>query len=305
MKWKIAVFSGFLGAFAAFVTTVPPVRVAITNVWEQPPVVREESTAHVLFVGDIMLSRSVGDEMAARNDWSWPFAVVASETAGADLTFGNLESVISDRGIVEGCRYCFRADPRAMQGLLTAGFDVVSVANNHVLDYGQAAFDDSLRRLRESGITPVGDAGPIFKEVQGMRVAFLAYSYPLRQDKIVSDIAAARPLADVMVVSFHDGTEYETVHNAEQERIFRGAIDAGADLVIGHHPHVVQDTEKYGRGWIFYSLGNFIFDQLWSPETMRGLGVDVAIRAGRITDIATRSVDISRQYQASVAPTGN
>lgn len=300
MKWKIAALSGFLGAFAAFATSMPPVRVVITNVWDRPSVIREEPTAHLIFVGDIMLSRSVGDEMVARADWLWPFRSVASATSAADLTFGNLESVISDRGKVEGCRYCFRANPLALEGLRVAGFDVVSVANNHILDYGPEAYADSSRRLRENNILPVGGAGPVFQEVQGMRVAFLAYTYPLRESTIVDEVLAVRQQADIVVASFHDGTEYENRHNAEQERVFRAAIDAGADLVIGHHPHVVQDSEQYGRGWIFYSLGNFIFDQSWSPETMKGLLVDVTVRSSLISSVATRSVDISRQYQASL-----
>lgn len=322
IHWPIVLVSGSLGALAVFaMTAIPPVRVAVTNVWERTPIIHEE-TAHLVFVGDIMLGRSVADSMAQWLDWSRPFVAVASVTAGADLTFGNLESVVSDRGSPQGCTYCFRADPRALIGLLDAGFDVLSVANNHAWDYGPDAFTDSLSRLPIAGISPVGGGTnataartPVVLRAGKARVAYVAYTNLLpasacttdthagvscyRADAMREDIAAARQAADIVVVSFHAGDEYAP-HNATQERIYHDAIDAGANLVIGHHPHVVQDIEQYHGGWIAYSLGNFIFDQTWSPETMHGLLVDVTIKDTTIVNLATRSVDISGQYQASL-----
>ncbi|HXK36004.1 MAG TPA: CapA family protein [Candidatus Paceibacterota bacterium] len=324
MRWPIVVVSGSLGALIVLVMTIPPVRVAVTNVWERVPIVGESQPTRLIFVGDIMLSRSVGESMERWGDWSRPFVLSAAVTAGADLTFGNLESVISDRGATQGCTYCFRADPRSIEGLLDAGFDVVSVANNHAWDYGPDAFTDSLKRLVSAGITPVGGGAdlavartPVVKTAHDVRVAYLAYTnlmpvltcaaeryagvHCYAAARMQEDITAARSVADIVVVSFHAGEEYQP-HTAAQERIYRAAIDAGADLVIGHHPHVVQDVERYGGGWIAYSLGNFIFDQTWSPETMRGMLLEVTITDGEIAEVATRAVDISSLYQASLAP---
>lgn len=255
---------------------------------------------HLLFVGDVMLSRSVGDMMVRRNDFDWPFERIASATSAADLTFGNLETPVSMRGAATGCGYCFRADPRVTAGLRYAGFDVMSVANNHSHDYGPLAFTDTVSALASAGIAAVGADGPVIRTVRGVRIGFLAYSYPLSEPRITADIRNARPLSDVLIVSFHAGTEYETVHNALQQEVYRAAIDAGADLVVGTHPHVVQDIEKYHGRWIAYSLGNFIFDQSFEPDTMRGLILDVAVNGTSIAAIATRSVDISHDYQASL-----
>ncbi len=258
--------------------------------------------AYLVFVGDIMLSRSVGAAMLARNDWRWPFERIASVTAAADLAFGNLETPVSVRGSPQGCGYCFRTDPRAVAGLTYAGFDVLSVANNHAHDYGQAAYADTLTILASAGIDPVGAAGSVMKTVDDTRIAFLAYTYPLDQARIIADIAAVRHVADIVVASFHDGIEYEPVHDAEQERVYRAAVDAGADLVIGSHPHVVQDSERYGRGFIAYSLGNFVFDQTFSSATMHGMLLDVTLDGGRIAGIASRSVFISDEYQPVLQP---
>lgn len=314
-KGQVFVLLLLLVASAAAVVAFPPGsrRVSQRNQNFQPAPTqdRPSDTVRLLFVGDIMLSRSVGDLMAAKNDWLWPFRAVASVTAEADIAFGNLESVISDRGTTRGCRYCFRADPKAVAGLVHAGFDIVSVANNHAWDYGPEAFTDSRNRLTAAGIAAVG-AGrePAVVVVAGTRVAFLAYTDllpaaacllvncydPLR---MVSDVAEARALGDIVVVSFHSGEEYLPA-TARQQGIYRAAIDAGADLVVGHHPHIVQGLEQYGRGWIAYSLGNFVFDQNWSSETMRGMLLDVTVNDAVVTTVATRQVDISRGYQPRI-----
>lgn len=275
------------------------------------------------FVGDIMLSRSVGDAMRSRDDWVWPFARIASITSAADLTFGNLETTVSSRGFANGCGFCFRADPRGMEGLRAAGFDVLSVANNHVWDFGLPAFEDTLRYISESDMMAVGGGmtieearKPHVRVVNGSRIAFLAYTDILpasaqatdvragamvyRAASASEDIVRSRTVADIVVVSFHTGTEYELHHSAHQERIYHELIDAGADVIIGHHPHVVQDVEQYRGKWIIYSLGNFVFDQNWSEETRRGMMLDVHLRDGAISSIATHSIDISTQYQPTV-----
>lgn len=257
---------------------------------------------HLVFVGDIMLSRSVGAAMLGMGDWRWPFERIASVTAGADLAFGNLETPISTRGNPRGCGYCFRTDPRAVAGLTFAGFDVLSVANNHAQDYGPDAYADTLAALASAGISPVDAGRPVLRTVDGARIAFLAYTYPLDGPRITADIAGVRPDADIVIVSFHDGIEYQPLHDAEQERVYRAAVDAGADLVIGSHPHVVQDTEHYGRGYIAYSLGNFVFDQNFSSATMHGMLLDVTLDRGRIAGIASRSVAISDMYQPYLEP---
>lgn len=325
--WQIIVIVLLLATAGWAIISYPPGTRTVSQVrTEQPdPIPTPEPKQQpitLLFVGDIMLSRSVGDAMAARKDWTWPFALIASATRDADLAFANLETTISTRGTVNGCGYCFRSDPRVVEGLTFAGFDVLSVANNHTWDYGLTALEDTLGILADNNMNTVGAGltltearGPLIKTIGATRIAYLAYTDILpasaqatearagvnlyNADRMAADIERARSLADVVVVSFHTGTEYEPFHNPVQERIYRSAIDSGADLVVGHHPHVVQDVERYKGKWIAYSLGNFVFDQNFSEATRRGGMLRVTVEDGAISVVATASVDISKQYQVS------
>ena len=279
--------------------------------------------ASMLFVGDIMLSRSVGDIMTVKNDYLWPFRKIADFLKGADLTFANLETPISNRGTNVGSIYSFRSNPKAIHGLVYAGFDLVSIANNHAWDYGREAFTDTMGNLASAGISYIGGGhneseahAGVIKKVGDTNVGFLAYTNLLTKSlsatdssaglaiydeaQMTSDIARLKTQAPIVVVSFHWGEEYQTVHNALQEQIAHEAIDAGADLIIGHHPHVVEDIEQYKGKYIVYSLGNFIFDQNFSAETMTGLVVRVWLKNNIIDRIEQIPIHISKQYQASL-----
>ncbi|HXV26519.1 MAG TPA: CapA family protein [Candidatus Paceibacterota bacterium] len=322
--------AGCAAALAGAAFIVGPQTASETHIFNDrarpDPIIMPE-TVTLLFAGDIMLSRSVGDVMARSGDWLLPFRDIASVTAGADAAFANLETTISLRGSPAGCGYCFRADPRAVDGLVYAGFDVVSVANNHIFDYGPEAFTDTLANLDAAGIRYAGGGAdapsarePVVLELGRTRVAYLAYTNLLPAgagaaygragaslydaETMAGDIVRARGLADIVVVSFHAGEEYETEPGEWQERVYREAVDAGADLVIGHHPHVVQPVVAYGEGWIAYSLGNFVFDQTFSEATMRGLLLEATVRGNEVLDVREISVDISRQYRPSLADDG-
>lgn len=288
----------------------------------EPPESQEAS--RLVFVGDIMLSRSVGDLMASKNDSHYPFRLLGDYISSADLAFANLENPVSTRGIKVGSIYSFRADPKTLQGLSAAGFDIVSLANNHIWDYGRQAFLDTLSHLKENTIAYVG-AGLNFKEAHAgfsrqlgdNAVTFLAYTNLLpasvaatqdssgvayfNQAQMIDDIKATKQNGGIVIVTLHWGEEYQRQHNLTQEGIARSAIDNGASLVIGHHPHVRQGVEKYGDGYIAYSLGNFIFDQTFSQETMTGLALEVYLRNNMIEKVLSRDVYISRQYQPSIS----
>jgi poly-gamma-glutamate synthesis protein (capsule biosynthesis protein) len=327
-RWQIGVIIVLLAASAwAVVSYHPGTVIVLRTATPVPSPTPDSRPVTLLFTGDIMLSRSVGDTMKAKNDWTWPFARIASVTAAADITFGNLETTISTGGAKNGCTYCFRADPKSVAGLLLAGFDVLSVANNHMWDYGPQAFTDTLSYLAVNDISAVGggrnadEAGaPVVRTVRGTRVAYLAFTDILpasatalpdragintwNEQRMREQVAQARTMADVVVVSFHTGTEYELIHNAMQERIYHAIIDAGADLVIGTHPHVVQDIEQYNGKWIAYSLGNFVFDQNWSDATRLGMMLSVTVRGWHIVDVTRIPVDISKDYQVSLHVSG-
>jgi poly-gamma-glutamate synthesis protein (capsule biosynthesis protein) len=288
---------------------------------DAPPASREYT---LIFVGDIMLSRGVGRRMVAENDFTYPFQLIRDTLAAADLTFANLECPVSDVGKEKGHLYSFRADPRAIEGLLAAGIDVVSVANNHMYDWGPEALLDTVRRLREAGIRPVG-AGvndleahyPQLVQLGNLRLAFLTYvAIPpeyaaaapgkpgvawLEPERLLADIRFARPLADLVIVSPHWGVEYQPTPTSSQVELARRMIDAGADLIVGTHPHVIQPVEQYRGRWVAYSLGNFVFDQK-AKGTNLGLMLKVRVAGTKIAAVEPLRIAIAADSRASLAP---
>jgi poly-gamma-glutamate capsule biosynthesis protein CapA/YwtB (metallophosphatase superfamily) len=278
----------------------------------------------LLFVGDIMLSRTVNARMKALGDWTYPFEKIAPTLRSADLAFGNLECPVSDTGSNQHHLYSFRADPKALAGLTFAGFKVLSVANNHTFDWGRPALADTLARLHAAGIRPVGAGSndleahyPVLVNLRGVRLAFLAYvNVPPREatagtdqpgvawlvpERALADIRFARSLADVVIVSVHWGVEYICRPERRQVEMAHQMIDAGADLVVGGHPHVVQPLEEYHGHWIAYSLGNFIFDQN-DPPTHHGLMLEVALSGKQIASVCPVPITIDRSLQAVLTP---
>jgi poly-gamma-glutamate synthesis protein (capsule biosynthesis protein) len=181
-----------------------------------------------------------------------------------------------------------------------AGISILSLANNHVGDWGRDAYIDTLKRLDENeilytggGINKFEATRPTIIEKYGIKIGFLGFSdvgpswmevgetepgLLLASDPNFDEIVRnAASLVDHLVVSFHFGDEYKTKHNARQEFLAHKAVDNGAKIVIGHHPHVIQDTEVYKNGFIAYSLGNFIFDQRFSEATMQGMLLEIKL----------------------------
>jgi len=246
----------------------------------------------VVAVGDILLGRRLGRAMAEANDFTLPFRALGTELAAAGITFGNLEGPFCAAPPYPEAGMVFRVHPEAIAGLQRAGFDVLSLANNHALDGGYSCLRFTLRHLRQAGILAVG-AGETFDEAHapavverhGIRFAFLAYTYAGHRDvpgtkgpviagrnleHVRRDVTVALEQADVVLVSLHDGAEYTRRVASETEQFARATIEAGATAVFGHHPHVPQRIEAYRGGWIFYSLGNFVFEQR-APGTRTGL----------------------------------
>jgi poly-gamma-glutamate synthesis protein (capsule biosynthesis protein) len=246
-------------------------------------------------VGDIMLARSIGDSIRSQGP-QVVFADVAEVLNSADVLVGNLECAITSTGQPEPKAYTFAAPPEAASALGTVGFGVLSLANNHALDYGPEGLFETQQLLSAQGIAGVGagaDEGaahaPVVIEKNGLRIAFLAYvEVPVETGgfdtrvwiagpekpgvawidpaRIQIEAAEARTQADVVVVLLHFGWEGRTTVYPEQRAAARAAIDGGAALVVGSHPHVLQTSEWYNGGFIAYSLGNFVFDGFGFPE---------------------------------------
>jgi poly-gamma-glutamate synthesis protein (capsule biosynthesis protein) len=242
----------------------------------------------------------VGKKIDLTQDPSLPFEHVKEQLVEADVAFGNLESPIGPgeqpirRGIV------FRCLTRYVPGLVLAGFDILSTANNHAFDQGKQSIDFTVDYLRANNILTVGtrkeNNGDSFRQLirrKGTILGFLAYSYAAYNDggtkldpqvatwhdleEIRRQVTRLKQQADVVFVSLHAGNEYQRKPTDSQVNFAHAVIEAGADAVIGHHPHWIQWVEVYRNRPIFYSLGNFVFDQGDSQETTEGLMVEFAI----------------------------
>ncbi len=271
--------------------------------------------------------------LAALNDYTAPFHALRDVLTAADITIGTLDSTISNAARPIGCTPTFNlASPAAAgAGLAYAGYDVMSHAANHIRDCGAInCGDDSLFEtlyfLRGYGIMPAGSGAtldaaraPAIIERNGMTFAFLAYddiasyyhatetqpgSAPLDALTLGEDIAHAGTIADVVIVLPHWGVEYETSPSPRQREIARIAADAGATLIVGNHPHVVQAHEQLGEAFVAYALGNFVFDQDWSLATQQGAMLEVTFTGDKLTAWRYLPIHIHDQYQPRLAEPG-
>lgn len=289
---------------------------------------------NLLAVGDVMLARKV-ERLIQANGEEYPFKNVKGRLEAADLTIGNLESPLSSRGkALPGKGIAFRARPEMARVVSQTGFDVMSLANNHSLDYDTDAFLDTIDLLKFNGVRTIGGGRnimearePVIVERNGLKIGFLAYTIfadiyydaryrrafeatdamsgvaPLVKDQMIEDIAKLDPTVDYTVVSLHWGTEYARTPDESQKILARALIDSGADLIVGHHPHIIQGFERYKNGLIAYSLGNFVFDQNWSDYTRKGLMLNVKFTRKGMEDVNAVPVFIHESQPAVMTGT--
>lgn len=279
------------------------------------------------FVGDIMFDRNIEKVImeAGGGDYSFPFEFVESKLKGYDILFGNLEGSISDKGEDLGSIYSFRMNPKTTNALRLAGFDILSVANNHAGDWGKEAMADTYARLSDAGIAYSGGGlnyakayTPKIIEMNGIKIAYLSFSEfgsgyleatldgpgiaIISDEKLKEAIESAKKGSDIIIVSFHYGDEYKTEPNFYQEKVSKAAIGYGADLVVGHHSHVAGPIVKYKDGYIAYSLGNFIFDQnLPEDGSDIGLILEAVIKNKEISEVKAVKIKFNHLFQPYVA----
>lgn len=227
----------------------------------------------LVVVGDLMLGRRVNQRIVERGDFSWPFKKIRHILEGADITLANLEAPLMDdcQFSNEGFRFC--ADKRNAQGLADAGIDLVSLANNHAEDFDERGINETILALEDVGMASVGLGKPVFMRKDDITFAFLSFNdvrvneqaflSNATEDLIKESVASVQE-SDVIVVMFHWGDQYMKEPNARQRALAHLAINYGAQLVVGSHPHSVQSIEKYKEGLIVYSLGNFIADEMYN-----------------------------------------
>lgn len=249
-------------------------------------------------VGDIMMGEQTlcynfGVKSVIKNKGvDYLFKHVKNILKNGDVVFGNLEAPISDHTNKNGFEAnFFLVEPNILEGLKNAHFNVFSVANNHIMEHGNEAFQLTINLLKKNNITPVGIANNTkILEIKGIRIVILAYSFiddfvlshlynkVDSDNKIIDDIKNLRNICDKIIISVHWGYEYVPFPSPEQINIGRKLIDYGADAIIGHHSHIIQGYELYKEKPIIYGLGNFIFDDTYIKSTRKTIIAKIDIK---------------------------
>ncbi len=309
-------FAGILDDLAATLAT----QLAVTP--PDPIIIRA--------TGNILPVRCTLEKLQARGDFAYPFLELGPWLAEADIAVGSLDAAISDAGVPFGCTETFSlmGPAAAAEGFAYAGLDIMTVATNHVKDCGQAtcgddALFDTLANLRSNGVEPVGGGAdlaaarqPAIIEAGGVRFAFLGYdeiapyyhaepgvagTAPLLEEYVREDIAAASAIADVVVFEPQWGVEYTADPTLNQRLLAEAAVEAGADLVIGNHPHWVQAAQVIDGVFVAYALGNFLFDQDWSLETQQGVVLEAAFHGDQLRGVRYYPIHIYDETQPRFA----
>lgn len=285
---------------------------------------KPQKLIHVTATGEIILARGVAERIEKYDDVLYPFVKIKEELKKADLTISTLEAPMSS-----DCHYCdscmvFCGKPEYLLGLSDSGIDLVSMAANHIKDYGIAGITETINLLEQRQIGHVG-AGenlgtarkPWIVEIKGQKFGFLGYNevvpttYAATEDssgsnwaevdQMKEDIQALKKEVDIVVLMMHWGIEYTNEPSDRQKELAYAGIDAGADLIIGDHPHWVQGVEFYQSKFIIYGIGNFVFDQMWSEETRQGTILDLIYEGTKLVSIKFQPTIIEDYAQPRLA----
>lgn len=288
---------------------------------KEPPI---QNLVTLTAVGDIMLGDGPacaghGVGSAIKKGGVIPiFKNVEPLVKKGDIAFGNLEAVVSDKGIDSSKMkpFLMRAHPDTLKGLDFAGFNVLSLANNHSMQYGEDGLKETIDNLSKHHIRYVGvgssleDARrPLLFTIKGIKVAFLAYCLipdktayisTSNPEEIYSDINKAKTIVDIVIVSMHWGDEFIEMPSPDQIQFAHRIIDSGANLILGHHPHILQGIEQYHNGLVAYSLGNFIFDLNYLVELRSSVILECRLSKNGIVDYELHPVYIDKYYRPIV-----
>lgn len=282
--------------------------------------VTEKTHVTLMAVGDIMLGDHplyIGHGVGAKiKKWGtiYPFKQVASILKGGAFVFGNLEAPLSSKEMdnKHPSSLIMKALPESVEGLKYAGFNILSLANNHALEHGEESLFETINILLQNNINPIGvDSDiskarePLILDIKGITIAFLAYCLVpdktayisiKNPEEICSDAKKVKSHADVVVVSLHWGSEYIEKPSPSQIRLAHQIIDSGADLILGHHPHVLQGIEEYHNGLVAYSLGNFVFDLNCVEETRSTVILECTLSKEGVVGYKLVPMHINDQY---------
>lgn len=331
-----AIVAATVTATATAPATAPATATATARGATAPATPTDVPLTRLIFTGDINPGRCVYFYAQQAGDMTLPYRDVAATLRAANLAIGSLDASLSDFNPPPPCdeRYLnLMAPTEAVQGMAYAGFDVMTVATNHIKDCGivrgcrNEAMFDTLATLRGANIAPVGAGAsltealaPAILTVNGVRFAFIGLSSintelwasatqpgnaPLVRALAEPVIRQARQQAEVVIVLPHWGTEYSPRINALQARDAQWMVDAGATLVVGNHPHRVQGVERFSNGAVVaYALGNFVFDQQWSDGTLftvQGLMLQADFRGTELVNVTLIPIQIQNNFQPRLA----
>ncbi len=273
-----------------------------------------------IFLGDYTICIGYGiRSMIEKKGHEFIIKDIAGYLKHSDIVFGNLETVLSDidldsKNIIS---LACRGKPEFVKVLTDSGFNYINIANNHILQHGERAFHETIRILEENDINVVGVnkkgkyiCNPVVKKIKDLNVAFLGYCFCPEfyykndvlyaagsRNDILNEIKAVKSNADILIISCHWGVELIDKPSINTRILARMIVDSGADIIIGHHPHVVQGIEEYKGSIILYSLGNFIFDITFSRELRTSVLVEITIDEHKNISYAMIPLKITSQYK--------
>lgn len=293
-----------------------------------PPLVEKVSSfekplTKLIFAGDVMMGRSVRNKVNQVGDYNYPFIKIMDFLKNADIIYANLENPIVDNCEYHDSGFKFCSDLGSVKSLTSAGINVVSLTNNHSGNYGRNGVEQTKKILTENGIKfTLNDLA--VREVNGIKFGFLGFDFTLKKPTLADYelIKRSDPLVDFLIVVPHWGVEYKPNPETYQREWAEKFLQNGTELVIGSHPHWVQGVDCInGADWqyierevmytqnleskcdklVFYSLGNFVFDQMWSEETKKGLLVEIGFDGPDIYKVGLRSTYIKNVGQPNLS----
>lgn len=254
---------------------------------------KESEPISFLFVGDIMLDRTIRKDGEVYG-YSNLFSCLEEEFSKYDAVIGNLEGTITNfESVSKNASYespqsfRFTFDPRAVQALKDIGLSIVSIANNHIRDFGDEGIAQTIKHASEMNLKTFGDPRLnsqryTIENFKDIKIAFIPYNeFFGTKEQTYSDLKSTENISDIQIIFAHWGDEY-TSPRTDIKNLAHSFVDNGADLIIGAHPHIIQESEVYENVSIYYSLGNFIFDQYWEEKVKTGLTVSVEIKDKKI-----------------------
>jgi len=248
------------------------------------PRIKQGSETTIMLAGDVMLGRTVMTKSLDSGNPDYPFEKVSDELNEADVVFVNLENPIVSNCPRSSEDLIFCTKPAMVEGLVAAGVNIVNLANNHTRNYGENGLSETIEILDEKEILTTGLGELVVREVKGIKYGFLGFDFISRTPK-ENDYELVKESVnevDVLIVGVHWGAEYKREPAEIQKQWAKELVEAGADVVVGHGSHWVQEIEYINEKPVYYSLGNFIFDQMWSEETKTGLVMKLTFRDGEL-----------------------